>query len=555
MRSSSWLDRLLAGPDLPEPERLRRSTRAFLLIALVFSGGLYLIGRLLNPGDPIVPAALMTTLFIAGGLLLALLGLIAPARIVPPAAVLVAVFYLMYTGQGLHDIAISGFGITLAFAGLMLGRRGPLAFSLLSALGVALFGYAEMTGRLQYGLVSGWFEVAAISLTTIGAGVFLYLLLNQYERTLERVRRNEQEQAHINRELRELKEGLELRVAERTASLERRGRELEAAAQIARESVLAQDPQSLLNRAVEMIAERFGYYFVGIYLPDPAGEQLNLTVASSERGRRMVERGQSIRIGLQDVVGSVAATRRPRIIPDTNRVPAYLHHAELPLSRSEMALPLIGREGLIGVLDVQSTEANAFQNEDMEILSMLADVIGGAIQNARLLTESRTLIEQLETLAARQARKAWREKIGKAGLRVTFSAAGVTSQATERARPGHTARLAPRRRADIPLTVRGQRIGRISLFREENAPAWSEEDKSAAAEIARQVGLALENARLTEEARQRAAREQLISSISGRMRETLDLETVLRTATQEMLSAFGLKEVEIRVGQPEKGAK
>lgn len=555
MRSSSWLDRLLAGPDLPEPERLQRSTRTFLLIALVFSGGLYLIGRLLNPGDPIVPAALMTTLIIAGGLVLALLGFIAPARIVPPAAVLAAVFYLMYTGQGLHDIAISGFGITLAFAGLMLGRRGPLAFSLLSALGITLFGYAEMTGRLQYSVGSGWFEVAAISLTTIGAGVFLYLLLNQYERTLERVRRNEQEQARINRELRELKEGLELRVAERTASLERRGRELEAAAQVARESVLAQDPQSLLNRTVEMIAERFGYYFVGIYLPDPTGEQLNLTVASSDRGRRMVERGQSIRIGLQDVVGSVAATRRPRIIPDTNREPGYLRHAELPLSRSEMALPLIGRAGLIGVLDVQSTEANAFQNEDLEILSTLADVIGGAIQNARLLTESRALIEQLEAMAARQARKAWREKIGKAGLRVTFSAAGVTSQAAEHARPGHTARLAPRRRADIPLTVRGQRIGRISLFREENAPAWSEEDKSTAAEIARQVGLALENARLTEEARQRAAREQLISSISGRMRETLDLETVLRTATQEMLSAFDLKEVEIRLGQPEKGAK
>ena len=103
------------------------------------------------------------------------------------------------------------------------------------------------------------------------------------------------------------------------------------------------------------------------------------------------------------------------------------------------------------------------------------------------------------------------------------------------------------RQLNIPIKLRGQKIGTIKLVRRGDETAWTDKEKNVTGEIAEQVGLALENTRLLEETRKRAQREQLIGEIASRMHETLDLDTILKTTAQELQQALDLKEAEIRL--------
>ena len=97
------------------------------------------------------------------------------------------------------------------------------------------------------------------------------------------------------------------------------------------------------------------------------------------------------------------------------------------------------------------------------------------------------------------------------------------------------------------MILRGQRIGRISLERKDEFHGWTPQEETVANEVATQTALALENIRLVEHTRQRAEREQAIAGIANRIRETLDLDMVLRTSAREIQSTLNLQEAEIRL--------
>jgi GAF domain-containing protein len=102
-------------------------------------------------------------------------------------------------------------------------------------------------------------------------------------------------------------------------------------------------------------------------------------------------------------------------------------------------------------------------------------------------------------------------------------------------------------RLAIPVRVRGNVIGVISGRKPEDQGEWTREEIDLLEALAEQLNVGLESARLYEDTQRRAARERIIGEVTARIRETLDVQTVLETATQEVTEALGLAGADVRL--------
>jgi len=205
------------------------------------------------------------------------------------------------------------------------------------------------------------------------------------------------QQARMRDQLRQHAEDLEQEVAARTADLTRRNTQLQVAAEVARDASAGGDLTDLMERAVELVQERFGFYHTGLFLIDERCEYAILKAATSQEGRALLEAGHKLKVGETGLVGYVAGKGKPRIAHDTDADAQHFRNPLLPRTRSEMALPLLVGGRAIGVFDVQSTEADAFDEEDVRILQLMADQLAVAIERTRLFAHAQaTLEERLE---------------------------------------------------------------------------------------------------------------------------------------------------------------
>ncbi|MCA9934251.1 MAG: response regulator [Ardenticatenaceae bacterium] len=204
---------------------------------------------------------------------------------------------------------------------------------------------------------------------------------------------------HMTAQLRELVGRLEQRVAERTRTLDRRSMQIQAAAQTARDASAAYELDDLLNRAVNLIPSRFGYYHAGIFLVDDKQEYAVLRAATSHVGEQMLARRHKLKVNSEGIVGYVTGTGRPYITPDTRKDSVYWPNPLLPETLSEMGLPLKVSDRIIGAMNVQSRLPAAFEEEDITILQILADQLAVAIEKTRLFEQAQAqLTEQLNTV-------------------------------------------------------------------------------------------------------------------------------------------------------------
>jgi GAF domain-containing protein len=358
-------------------------------------------------------------------------------------------------------------------------------------------------------------------------------------------------------QLQEMIDTLAERVAERTRDLEQRSIQIEAASEIAREAAAIRNVGELLNQTVHLISDRFGFYHAGIFSLDPTGEYAVLQAASSEGGKRMLARGHRLRVGSVGIVGYAAGVGEPRIALNVGADTIYFDNPDLPLTRSEMALPLKVRERVIGVLDVQSVEENAFTEDDVAILQTLADQVALAIDNTRLLGESQRALQELEAFHGEKVRQDWQEQIARQAPAFRYSQAGVTTATADVLQQAASLPLHGRpvvlqdqddRRLIAPIRLREEAFGSIVLSQEPGQAPWSAEELALIEEVSNQVALALENARLLQDTRRRASQEHLISEVTANVRESLDLDAILQTAVREIGEKLNIAEVEIRMG-------
>ncbi|MBW8011714.1 MAG: GAF domain-containing protein [Chloroflexi bacterium] len=343
-------------------------------------------------------------------------------------------------------------------------------------------------------------------------------------------------------ELEQNTENLEENVNQRTEELNRRATYLEAAGLVARDATSILDPQELITRAATLIAEHFGFYHVGIFLIDQKNEWAILRAASSPGGHQMISRGHRLPVGKQGIVGYVTGIGQPRVAQSIGEDKIHSLTTELPETRSEMALPLRARGEILGALDIQDSKENAFSDEDVSVLQTLADQIALAISNAKLYQEAQENLQEVQRTRGDSSTQAWDQANRHSTLPMFRFSDGEVSPLDLADEPlsGNAFKL--------PIRVRGEIIGEIDIQKDDsNLNDWAEEELKLMETLADQVGIALDSAKLFQETRNRAVNEKLVSEITTHVRGTLDVETILKTAAQEVRKTLNLPEVTIRL--------
>lgn len=481
--------------------------------------------------------------FVALGFTLAYTNRLFPAQVITSLAIFVTLTFFLVEGEGLHDATMAGYTAVVIIAGLLLGEAGVLTFGFLSTVVLIILAYTE-SAEVFVPPSSGLYNSSDFNLVWVlhlAVSIIVFFLIRYLSSIAKKSMENEAILYSTNKELENLRDYLQKRIESRTQSLENQNQKLQASSSVARDLLNVKDAGELLDLSAKLVAKEFSYYHAGVFVIDAHQEYAVLQSVSSAGGEEMLARGHQLKIGREGVVGTAAAEKRPRIALDVGKDAVYFNNPYLPETRSEMALPLIAQGEVIGILDVQSTESEAFTQVDAAILQTLANQISLMFQNARLIEESETSIAQLQILAERQTQEAWRNYLSDDYYRFRYTPLGVKKMSTSQTSLAQTEKTC----LEVPIVLRNTKIGNFYLKRE--GQNWTTKEKVLINAVARQVGLAIENARLVSQTRTQALQNQLASEFTTKLRETLDMDTVVKTAIEEVQKTFKLKKAEIRL--------
>jgi GAF domain-containing protein len=367
---------------------------------------------------------------------------------------------------------------------------------------------------------------------------------------------------------------LEERVAQRTSELAKRSAYQEASAQVSQATASILDPDELIEHAVEVIQDTYNLYYVGLFLIDGSGQWAILKAGTGEAGRKMLAARHRLPLGRASMIGWSITNAQARIAQVAEEDLVRQANPDLPDTRSEAAIPLRSRGQVIGAISVQSDQPNAFDEAGLAMLQAMADQLAVAIDNARLFAQAQDSLEVERRAYATQSETAWASWLGgQPGLTyralpgkverseriwypemqqafrdaMTVESSKLSEVAvsekidTDTTMPAEAMSAASR--LAVPIKVRGATIGVLNLSRSDasNASAekgWAHEEIAFVETIAEQLAVALDSARLYTETQRRATQERLVAGLTARMRATLDIETVLKTAADELYAAF-----------------
>lgn len=465
-------------------------------------------------------------------------------------------------------------------------------------MGIAVLGAYRWLPELQVGLLAevdhievvkstgDWFSltIGAIILSLILAGVLAYFVTRgianplvemaevtneiaggRLDRTVGVVREDEigilaRAFNSMTEQMRSTISGLEERVSERTKALERRSVQLQVAAEVARDITTAMQLNQMLDQAVHLIRDRFAFYHAGIFLVDNRGEYAVLRAATGDAGIKMLELGHKLKVGAVGIVGDTTSSGKPHIALDVGQDPAHFRNPLLPYTRSEMALPLRSGGRVIGALDVQSIQEAAFDQDDVTVLQTLADQLAVAIENTRLLEEMNRTVRELEQAYGRYTRESWREYLAhnrhSHGYRYqhidVVAATDKREEADQALREGRT--VVHSREEDgtsslaVPINLRGEVLGVLNLRFEQ--ARIGQNMIALVQEAADRLAFVLENTRLLYSAQRQAVREQQINLITGEVRRSTRVESILQSTVLELGKALGASRTFIHIGAP-----
>lgn len=377
-----------------------------------------------------------------------------------------------------------------------------------------------------------------------------------------------------------------------------RALQLETAAEIARDISSSLDLDELLSKAVNFIRERFSFYHASVFLIDRTGDFAVIREATGEAGAQLKRAGHKLGVGSKSIVGYVAGRGEPLVINDTGKDPTYYPNPLLPETRGEAATPLKVGDRILGVLDVQSTQPYAFNEDNLRTLSILADQLAIAVVNSELFSETQEhlsqhrLLHHITTTAA--SGTTLEEALTSAvnGLQVTLGGdrvsillldrehgelhiqawvgysedasrfripvgTGITGWVAAHRRPlriGDTAddpryiQLSPNTRSElaIPLLYRNELLGVLNV-ESEQLNAYSDNDEEMLGTLGGSLAAVIANARLLEQIRGQAERERLLFEITSKIRRSTDIDTILSTTASELIKVLGARRTRIRV--------
>ena len=378
--------------------------------------------------------------------------------------------------------------------------------------------------------------------------------------------------------------------------------QIRTTAEITRDSAGILDLDELLDKAVNLVRERFGFYHASVFLLDALGEYAELRESTGEAGRQMKANHHRLAVGSRSIVGQATAHAEAVIVPDVTRDPTHFPNPLLPDTRAELAIPLIYAGRLIGALDVQSTIVNAFDPNEIEILGILADQVATAIHNAGLYASAQEMLgkhkllhqinvaattadsldESLDKVASGLSIAQVADHIGifilnrnnelelaaasgyqggqTPALRVPLGHGLVGSAAQERRAirvdnvlndpryiqtDEHT-----RSELALPIVFGEELIGALNLEVDQPA-AFDDNDLDIMAALANNLGAVIANWRLVEQIRRQVDRQRLLYEVTSRIRRSVDIPTILQTSVSEIGRTVGARRASISLSAPQ----
>jgi|GEM_PF-778077 len=514
---------------------------------------------------------------------------------------------------------------------LLFGRREGLIALAVDMLTMALFGWLYASGRLTIPVerqanTANPFSWISNAMVMLALGVPLVLaqggLIGRLYQALTHSRSLTDELEEQRRQLEAQRSDLEaqqIRLQERTRALQeanyalqRRAIHIEASAEIGRVITSIFDLDQLLRQAVDLIRDRFGFYYVGIFFMDDAGEYVVLREATGEVGAQLKARGHRLYVG-EGMVGWAALHRQLRVAPNVAEDPLYLADPLLPMTRSAVALPLLVSGRLLGVLEAHSLEEGAFDSDDVRALQSMADQLVIAIENARRVSEDAALLEAtnplyragqrltqalsmddvlnvivslvaeteadgcvvglFEPLGSEQPLEIVLSSIWRrdrcpsieAGTRVAltadllaaYSSAWVAGDLDAPVVPAPTRpfleRAGVRAVANFPILAGETPLGFFFVYRTQPG-APGEASLRLYQTLAAQAAVAVERVRLLEVTRQQALEESTLRFFGDRLAQSLDIEALLHNVAEELGRVLDARAVVIEMGPTLVGA-
>jgi GAF domain-containing protein len=526
------------SPLFPEDEDKTRKARyanaialLFLVVIILYETGVRLF--LHYAGFSLIDLILLGIAAIFGtGLVLLRRGYVRFTSILLVVIIWVASNSIAASGYGVKDASyIVNFAIIL-MAGLLLGWQASLFITVISIFSGWGLAVAEENGLISvapYPVTSFSRDIDFVLVINV---TIIYLLINGLENALRKSRANfdELEVANVNLSLTqtELKNrSEELLIVNK--QLENSTQKLRAVAEVTSTAASLRDFENLISLTTSIISNQLGYYHVAIFLLDEQRQYAILRSANTDGGLRMLARGFKLPVGQLGIVSSVAQTGLARIALNIGENKNFFNNPDLAGTQSELALPLKSGDEIIGVLDIQSMELNDFTEDDTSILSILADQVAIALQNALLFDESQRALREANVESLQASRRAWKdygEVIETKGYRYD----GIKSEPLKDARSSNGENEA----LSIPVQLRGQTIGRLKLNAADPSRQWTDDELIMVSATAERVALALEGARLLDEAQKRATREAFLSEVATKLSTSFQLDSILRDTVQEL---------------------
>lgn len=322
------------------------------------------------------------------------------------------------------------------------------------------------------------------------------------------------------------REELEKQVVQRTA-------QLQASTEVARVANAILDPDELITTVVKLISEKLDYYYAAIFIISNDGRWAELKDATGAAGEALKAKRHRLQVGGSSMVGTVISTKEARVALDVGEAPVRFNNPLLPNTRSEIALPLIVGDRILGALDVQSIREADFNPEDISTLQGMVNQVAIALENARLFQEMNQSLEELRQSNSEFVTSAWRDHLKTGKLEHTARPKLAFLQDNDAFQ-----------QISVPLNLREQEIGQIAL---EINQDWEAEDQAWVESLATQVAISLENARLLEESQQAAMRERLSASIVQKVWSADSVDTIIQTAVRELARSLDASEVKIEL--------
>ncbi|MCB0165861.1 MAG: GAF domain-containing protein [Anaerolineae bacterium] len=323
--------------------------------------------------------------------------------------------------------------------------------------------------------------------------------------------------------LRELVTGLEEQVADRT-------KELVLTAEIGRQAASIRDLDELLSTITEFVRSHFNLYYTHIYFVDDLRQNLIIKSGTGLAGQELMARHHTLPIGSGSIVGQVAASGQSIVVSDTEASETHKPNPLLPDTRSELAVPLIIEDYVIGVLDMQSDRVNTFTEKNLTVFEAMAIQLAISIDSAQQWAASQKAQQRAEEALKRLTQENWSESLinHREKPAYVYDLSTVTPLGSQAKNGG----------VSIPVTVQNQSIGELTV-NTSNDRSLSEDEQALMNAVAQQLAQKAENLRLFEQTQQRATREQIARQITDKIRASHDIKSALKTAAVELSKALG----------------